>query len=52
MFLYFFFYRIGEESRTGWGTGGRRGSGGERGRRMNMVQIMYAHISKCKNDIC
>jgi hypothetical protein len=26
--------------------------GGERGRRMNMVQIMYTHVCKCKNDTC
>jgi hypothetical protein len=29
-----------------------RGSGGERRRRMNMVQIMYTHVCKCKNDTC
>jgi hypothetical protein len=28
------------------------GSGGERGRRMNIVQIMYTHVCKCKNDTC
>jgi hypothetical protein len=28
------------------------GGGWERGRRMNMVQIMYTHVYKCINDIC
>jgi hypothetical protein len=26
--------------------------GKERGRRMDVVQIMYSHVCKCKNDIC
>jgi hypothetical protein len=26
--------------------------GGERDRRMNMVQIMYTHVCKCKNGSC
>jgi hypothetical protein len=30
------------------GTSGE-GGGGERSRRMNMVQIMYTHVYKCKN---
>jgi hypothetical protein len=28
------------------------GGGGERDRRVNMVQIIYALICKCKNDAC
>jgi hypothetical protein len=28
------------------------GGGGERHRRMNVVQIMYKHVCKCKNDTC
>jgi hypothetical protein len=28
------------------------GGGRERGRKMNMVQIMYTHVCKCKNDTC
>jgi hypothetical protein len=27
-------------------------SGRERGRKVNMVQIVCAHVCKCKNDIC
>jgi hypothetical protein len=27
-------------------------SGGERGRRMNMVEAMYTHLCKCKNATC
>jgi hypothetical protein len=56
-FLYFFFYKIGEqEGRTGsarWevDTGGG-GRWQERGRRMNTVQILCTHICKCKNDTC
>jgi hypothetical protein len=30
----------------------QRGGGRERGRRINAVQIMYTHVSKCKNDTC
>jgi hypothetical protein len=54
--LCFFFYKI----RTGgWnrfcGSGGElqlalMGGGRERGRRMHMVQTMYTHVCKCKND--
>jgi hypothetical protein len=61
--LCFFFYKTGEqEGRTGSAQAGlgRRGraglvpagGGGERGRRMNIVQIMYTHVCKCKNDKC
>jgi hypothetical protein len=32
------------------GTGGSRGGSRVRGRRMNMVQIMYTHVYECKND--
>jgi hypothetical protein len=28
------------------------GGGGERGGRVNMVQTMYTHVCKCKNDTC
>jgi hypothetical protein len=55
--LCFFFYKIGEqEGRTGSAQGvGAVGAGGrggvrERGRRVNMVQTMYPHACKCKND--
>jgi hypothetical protein len=37
------------------GVGGalwKGGGGGERSRRMNMVQIMHTHECKCKNDTC
>jgi hypothetical protein len=56
--LYFLFYKIREEEcRIGSeGVGSwhqwERGGGREKGRRMNMVQIMYTHICKCKNDTC
>jgi hypothetical protein len=39
------FYPVGK----GFGTSARGGGGGERGKRMNMVQIIYTHICKCKN---
>jgi hypothetical protein len=61
IFCIFSFYKIREqEGGTGstkrwWGGGwyqGQRDSGGEKDRRMNMVQIMYTHVSKCKNDTC
>jgi hypothetical protein len=55
-FLSFFFYKIGEQDRTGPAGEGwhqwERGGGRERGRRMNMVQIMCTHVCKCKNDTC
>jgi hypothetical protein len=46
--LCFFFYKTGEqEGRTGsawrWGEGGIE-------RRGKMAQIMYKHVSKCKNN--
>jgi hypothetical protein len=55
--LCFFFYNIGEQE---GGTGSDGGlwhwwegrGGGESGRRMNMVQITYIHVFKCKNDTC
>jgi hypothetical protein len=59
--LCFFFYKIREQeggkvSAQGRGavvgTSGRGGDGGERGRRMNTIQIMYTHVCKCKNDTC
>jgi hypothetical protein len=37
---------LGEE-RIGTSEGA---SGRERGRRVNMVQIMYTHVCKCKSD--
>jgi hypothetical protein len=58
--MFFFFYKIGEqEGRIGsaqtewrrlapWEWGGVR----ERGRRMNMVEIMYTHVYRHKNDTC
>jgi hypothetical protein len=63
-FYVVFFFKIREQvGRTGsvlgrWG-GGRCGwhqwkerGGRERGRRMNVVQTMYTHVCKCKNDTC
>jgi hypothetical protein len=47
-----------QEARTGSAQRGGKGrhkgewGGGIRGRRINMVQIMYIHVSKCKNDTC
>jgi hypothetical protein len=29
-----------------------RGGGRKRDRRMNMMQIMYTHVCKSKNDTC
>jgi hypothetical protein len=29
-----------------------QGSSGKRSWRVNMVQIMYTHVCKCKNDTC
>jgi hypothetical protein len=54
----FFFYKIGaQEGRTGsaqevggWHWGREEVTG--KGRRMNIVQIMYTHVCKCKNDTC
>jgi hypothetical protein len=44
----------GDGRRRGVGAAGREevGGGGERGRRMNMMQIMCMHVCKCKNDTC
>jgi hypothetical protein len=57
-YLYLFFFL--QNLRTGGqkvcvevvGTGGRgeEGGGRLRGRRMNMVQAMYRHVCKWKND--
>jgi hypothetical protein len=34
-----------------WGLASMEvGSGGEGSKRMNMVQIMYIHVCKCKSD--
>jgi hypothetical protein len=57
--LYFFFYKIREQE-CGAGSAWKRrvryqweeGGGRERGGKMNMVQIMHTHVSKCKNDTC
>jgi hypothetical protein len=51
--LLFLFYKIREqEGGTGSALGWEGAGGGERGRRMNMVQIMCTHVCKCKNDTC
>jgi hypothetical protein len=42
--------RTGSVSGAGGGTPGR--GDGERGRRMNMIHIIYTHVYKCKNDTC
>jgi hypothetical protein len=57
LLLLFFFYKIKELCRTGSEAGGVlalvRGEGGkERGSRMNVVQTMYTHVCKWKNDAC
>jgi hypothetical protein len=31
-------------------TGGKGGGGKERSRRVNIVQIIYTHVCKCKYD--
>jgi hypothetical protein len=57
-FFYFFFYKLEnrrvEQALPTWGrlvpVGG--GGGRERGRRMNIVQIMCTHVCKCENDTC
>jgi hypothetical protein len=54
--LCFLFYKIGEKvgkNRFGERMSSTRESGGrERSRSMNMVQIMYIHVCKYKNDTC
>jgi hypothetical protein len=61
IFFCFFFYKIREQEgvtgsaqgvRKVVGTGGREEVVGKMGRRMNMVQIMYTHVCKRKNDTC
>jgi hypothetical protein len=55
-----FFYKIGRLELVqsgGWVSVshppiGEGAGGGERSRRMNMVQIMYTYVCKCKNDTC
>jgi hypothetical protein len=56
--LGFFFYEI-EEQRVEWvlprGWGWHQWEGGgvrQGGKKVNMVQIMYTHVCKCKNDTC
>jgi hypothetical protein len=51
---FFFFYKMGEqEGRTdplwGFGTSRSREDVGKEGRRVNMVQILCAHVHKWKN---
>jgi hypothetical protein len=43
LFYIFFFYKIGEQE-GGIGSAQRWGGGGE------VAQIMYTHVSKCKNN--
>jgi hypothetical protein len=62
MFLalsFMFFFSTKSENRRvdqvlpDWAGGaGRRGEVGKGYRRMNMVQIIYTHVYKCKNDTC
>jgi hypothetical protein len=54
-----FFYKIGEQEGgtvlprgRGVGTSGRGEVMGKGGRRVNVVQKMCTHVSKCKNDTC
>jgi hypothetical protein len=52
LILAFMFYLL-QNQRTEGGTGSagwEEGGGGERGKRMNTVQITYKHVCKCKND--
>jgi hypothetical protein len=50
--LCFFFYKIGEQreeqDRCSWHCW-EGGGGGERGGRVNTVQIMCTHVCNCKN---
>jgi hypothetical protein len=52
----FFFYKVrGHKGGTGSAQRGDdwhwwEGDGGERNKRVNMVQTMYTHVCKCKND--
>jgi hypothetical protein len=48
--LCFFFYKTREQE-GGTGSAQRlEGGGRERGRKKVVAQIMYIHVSKCKND--
>jgi hypothetical protein len=52
--LCFFFYKIREQDNA-TGSAQRWGRGGDamgEGRREEVVQIIYTHVSKCKNDTC
>jgi hypothetical protein len=56
--MVFFFHKIREqEGRTGSSQGvvgwhqWEGGCEGERGKRMNMMQIIYKHVCKCKTGI-
>jgi hypothetical protein len=48
IFYVFFYYKIEEQEAGTCSAGGC----GEKGGRMNMVQTMYTHVCKCKNDTC
>jgi hypothetical protein len=53
--FYVFFYKIGEkEGGTGpvqrFGTSGKGKVVGKRGRKMNILQILCAHVCKYKNE--
>jgi hypothetical protein len=49
-FLSFHFCKI--KNRTVKQVLPREGSSRKRGRRMNMVQILFTHVCKCKNVLC
>jgi hypothetical protein len=57
-YLLFFFYKIGEQEGQKSSVGGGEEAlhhwegevMGKGGRRMNRVQIMCTHVSKCEND--
>jgi hypothetical protein len=54
--MLFFYKNREQEGKTGpvWGVGigGRKNGVGKGHRRVNMVQILYAHVCKLKNETC
>jgi hypothetical protein len=54
--LSFLLFALQNQRTGGWNRfcpeAGGGGGDQERDRKMNMVQIMYSQVSKCKNDTC